>query len=41
MVLAVCAVAGVWVVLGLFALTSAAGEEAERDEAGTQSGQMT
>ena len=37
MMLAVCAVAGGWLVLGLFAVVSAASEEAERDEAGTQS----
>ncbi len=37
MVLAVCAVAGIWVVLGLFALIGTAGENAEMNEAGTQS----
>ncbi len=37
MVLAVCAVAGIWLVLGLFALASTAGEKAESNEVGTQS----
>jgi hypothetical protein len=37
MLLAVCAVAGIWVVLGLFALTDTAGENAEMNETDTQS----